>query len=113
MELADLVAEAEVRVERCRKSVAIAVAQLRAAEAELASLRTSSATGRIAPGTSRTEAIIEILKRAASPVQTSAIGAALNDNGLPSTGKDVSSTLHHLLTSGRVIRHGRGLYGAA
>lgn len=110
MTLAELIADAESRLERHRVEVTAAIARLRATEAELETLKSSASPGRIRLGTSRTDAIIAVLKNSQGPMETRAITAALNDAGLESSPKDVASTLHHLLSAGKVQRVERGTY---
>ena len=110
MTLAELIADAESRLERHRVEVTAAIARLRATEAELETLKSSASSGRIRLGTTRTEAIIAVLRKSQGPMETRAITAALNEAGLESSSKDVASTLHHLLLKGRILRHARGSY---
>ncbi len=113
MTLDELIADVEKRLERHRLEATAAFARLRATEAELDALRAAASTGRAQPGMTRTEAIIALLHKADGPVQTHDITADLNDAGIESTAKDVSSTLHHLLAQRRILRHARGSYRIA
>jgi recombinational DNA repair ATPase RecF len=59
---------------------------------------------------SRTDAIVSVLSRGASPMSPAEVTAALNDAGRADELRSVTATLNHLLKSSRVIRQGRGRY---
>ena len=113
MDLTDVISDRKRKLENQRTTVACELAKLRALEAEVAALETFASGGGISTGMSRTDAIISLLQEASGPLQTQAIVTALNDAGIKSSSKDVSSTLHHLLTAGRIHRAGRGTYELA
>ncbi|MEI2638360.1 MAG: hypothetical protein V9F03_05105 [Microthrixaceae bacterium] len=59
---------------------------------------------------SRTEAIVAVLVRGSEAMSPSQITAALNESGRSEELRSVTATLGHLLSTGRVIRPGRGRY---
>lgn len=113
MDLTKVISDRKRKLEHQRTTVACELAKLRAREAEVAALKTFASGGGISTGMSRTDAIISLLQDAGGPLQTQATATALNDAGIESSSKDVSSTLHHLLTAGRIHRAGRGTYELA
>ena len=112
MDLTEVISDRKRKLEHQRTTVACELAKLRALEAEVSALETFASGGGISTGMSRTDAIISLLQEASGPLQTQAIVTALNDAGIESSSKDVSSTLHHLATLGRVRREARGVYRA-
>lgn len=113
----DRLAEAEAELRRLRLQVGVAESRFESASAELRKLEevARSLEDRSDDGMaygSRTDAIVDILRRSRRQMSINELVDELNGAGVVSEYASVASTLQHLVNDGRVQRPARGRYTA-
>ena len=110
-ELTDVLNRSKGELLALERKLAVLSARVAGQRAEVARLEESiAAEHRSGLPASRTDAIVAVLSRGASPMSPSEVTEALNEAGRNDELRSVTATLTHLLKSKRVIRQGRGRY---
>ncbi len=92
------------RLAEQREVVTLALSHLRGLEAELAALESGNPPQTPLDAMSRTDAIVEILRRSERHLRPIEVRDALNSDGWDDELKTVTATLRYLVQNGRVVR---------
>lgn len=110
MALAERIALVESALATQRELVSEEVARLRGFEAELEALRAGVSGDVVLLELSRTDAILNVLRRASGTMSPTELLGSLHAAGRSDELRSVTATLDYLLKAGSVQRPGRGRY---